>query len=192
MPSDPDLVLATIPDQAKARAPVTAEQRAVYLEVLAKTGSQVQAATAAHPAVSPESATHYFRALARRDTAFAEAVRQALVRVQAALETMIVDHAVNGWEEPVVFMGKVIEGQKVRKFDHKLSLAVAKRNARLLGDDSWEDKKTVTHEGQAEVKHTINFRDLPAEERARILADARAVRHLASSTIDTTATEKKP
>lgn len=185
MPTD-EIMLATLDDPADQRVPVTVEQQALYLRTLAATGSHQRAAETAHPGVKPASAAHYFTLLSRRDPDFARMRREALVQSQGELETVIYDHALNGWEEPV-YQGGVQVGT-VQKWDHKLMVTVARRNGRLIGDDSWEEKKTVTHEGGQTVEHKVSFRDLPKEERDRILADRRK----AQGIIDATSTESKP
>lgn len=167
----PDRALATL--GGSARAPLSPQAKRLYLETLASSGSLTKAAEVARPGVKKEAALRYFEELARGDQEFAQARRDALVAVQGALESMLTDHAVNGWEEPV--FGKTKDGTTdvighVTKFDHKLSLTVVRRNARILGDDSWEDKKVVEHTGGQTVEHQISMRDLPQDIRSQLLA----------------------
>lgn len=185
MDDDDDIALATLDSPSERRIAVTVEQRVLFLETLAKTGSLQAAAEAAHPGVKPESASKFFRRLTQRDASFAEDVRKAVMRSQAVLETVIYDHAINGWDEPVFYEGE--EVGTVRKYDHNLMVKVAKRNGRLLGDDSWEEKKVVEHQGQQTVNHTVSFRDLPKEQRDEILRRRQEAKRI----IEAQATERK-
>lgn len=183
-----DLALGTIDDPSENRSPVTIEQRVLFCEALARSGSFQKAAEVAHPGVKPESAARYFRSLVKKDADFAQEVRKALVRCQSVIETVIFDHAINGVEEDVYHNGLVV-GTKVN-YDHRLLLAVAKRNARLLGDDSWEEKKVVEHQGGQTVNHKVDVKNLSREDRDRL----REARRLAQEkgVIDAKATEIKP
>jgi hypothetical protein len=180
---DDELALATLEEGRPAE--VSGDQLTLFLKTLAMTGSTRKAAETARPDLSAKKAMTYFRNLELRDGDFAELKRKALVASQARLEEVLYDHAVNGVEEPVFFNGEVVG--TITKFDHKLAVTLAKRNARILGDDSWEEKKTVVHEGEQKVVHQISLRDLPPEERRRVLAERQKIK----DTIEAQATERK-
>lgn len=188
--SDEDLALI---GPADGRVKVSPAQRQLYLDELEKTGSHLQAARLARPGVDVRSAGLYFDGLARRDPEFAAAKRAALLSSTSRAEALLYDHGTNGWEEPVVFEGKIAVDQNgnpvtIRKYDHKLTEKIVRRNARLLGDDSWEDKKVVEHTGGQTVKHEVSMRDLPPEIRAEVLETRRRLRE---KVVDVNATEIK-
>jgi hypothetical protein len=167
---------------------VSDEQKHLYLKVLAETGSKTKAAVAARPDVEAKIACGYFYKLTKKDPTFAAAERAIFVSLQAQLEVVAYDHAINGTEKPIYqggeFVGTVVE------HDHGLLQFLIKRNARILGDNSYEDKKTVEHTGTQTVEHTVNFRDLPREEQRRILAERQRIRE-AAGVIDTNAIERR-
>ena len=166
MSDDEDRPLVTM--GGGSRSPVSPAQRQLYLETLAETGSHLTAARAAHPVVEPQTASSYFTGLAKRDPDFAMAVRKALLASTSKAEALLYDHGTNGWDEPV-FQGGTQVGT-IKKFDHKLTMAIVRRGARLLGDDSWEDKKVVEHTGGQTVNHQISMRDLSPEMRKEVMA----------------------
>ena len=186
---DDDVALATLDTTPRDTGmfSVSDEQKQLYLKTLAETGSKTKAATTARPDVEAKVACGYFYKLSKRDPSFAAAERQVFVSLQSQMEAVAYDHAINGTEKPIYqqgeFVGTVIE------HDHQLLWKLMQRNARILGDNSYEEKKTVEHTGGQTVEHTVNFRDLPPEEQRRILAIRKSIRESAE-VVDTTATER--
>lgn len=155
-----------------SKLPVSLEAKQLYLRELARTASTSMAAKAAFPQMKLASAMAYARKLKKQDPEFAEAFRLALVEAQGTAEAVAYDHAINGTDKPVFYEGDQVD--TIKEYDHKLLLTVIRRNARLLGDPSWEEPKAGAvvdnSTTNVQINNKVSFRKLPKAERDAIIA----------------------
>ena len=168
---------------------ITPERRAIYLKVLAETGSHPAAARAASPhlADSPGPRPGYssFADLRRTDPDFAAACREAEQQALGRVEAEIVRRSFELDRRPIFDRaGRQIGEQVDSRPANQLLLRLAERL-----DPSWAPKKnatvdaTHTHEHHHRHEHEVVFALrpehlalLPEDRRRRFVDDLRTIR----------------
>lgn len=167
---------------------ITPERRAIYLKVLAETGSHPAAARAASPhlADSPGPRPGYssFADLRRTDPDFAAACREAERQALGKVEQAIVERAFTLDERPIFDK----QGNKLGvQTDSRPANTMLLRLAERLAPEQWAPRKqqsltaehTHTHRHEHEVVFALrpeHLALLPEDRRRRFVDDLRTIR----------------
>lgn len=144
-----------------ARHPIDERRRAVFLKVLAETGSVTAAAAAAtpHSDGGKENRAGYrsFLDLMKRDVEFAAAVDEAKTAALGRVEQAIADRAFAPEQTPIFSRGELVGYRESYRDANTLLL----RLAETLAPDRWSPRKQlkgeVQHSHQHRHEHGIVF-----------------------------------
>lgn len=127
---------------------MSAERVESYLVELSQHGVRKWAAAVASPHLAPGSSAHAsFISLAKRDAAFAEREREAIAMANARIEHKLVELALTGQAEPLMWRGEHV-GEK-RVIDPRVGMWLLSRRS----PDEFGEKREVELTGGAVVRH---------------------------------------
>ncbi len=146
-----------------ARRPIDDQRKAIFLSVLAATGSMSAAANAASPhAEAKDGRGGYstFRDLVRRDPIFAEQVVAARDRALGKVEEEIVKRAFTPDERPIFGKdGQLLGVARDSRPANQMLLALARR----LSPEAWSEKSQLQVDGRVIHEHRDDHTKLRAE-----------------------------